>query len=58
LVLLEASKNAKNLKPSAFNIDIAVDVINTNLKLSVEVNSQQFRKLESTRKGLSATLIR
>jgi len=43
LVLLEASTNSKNLKPTTFNIDIAVDLINTNLKVSVEVNDSLFR---------------
>lgn len=33
---MEASTNSKNLKPTTFNIDIAVDLINTNLKSSVE----------------------
>jgi len=49
-VLLEASNNASNLKPSAFNIDIAVDVINANLKSTVEVFIEEFRASASTRR--------
>ena len=38
LVLLEASQAAQNIKPTNFNIDIALELINTQLKASIEVN--------------------
>jgi hypothetical protein len=36
--MLEASKAAANVKPTKFNIDIALELINSNLKDSLSVD--------------------
>lgn len=44
-MLLEGTKKAKTIAPSAFNIDIALELINSHLKESIEVRKASIQGL-------------